>query len=331
MWQAATGRGRWVLVGAALLLAALASAQRLQGGAQEGLPCPAISAAPVNGPAITLKKLIAGNGAIVALADARVREGQRLLVYLQQQQAELRKQQLGVLAIALGYSQRSSVEKLAKESELSIPLAHDAGGQWARAFGVAGSAAAIFVVDREGKVRKRLEAGQDAVDLGPPAMEAARKMIEEAAQAKPEEPDKGKPKADAPPAPVAPAPGVSEAEARERIRGGLLLLQKGFTAAAAEDARLLAKARPTDPLVALWLGYALEAVGHFPEAAVAYRRLLALAPGHLYASQAIQRIDPAGRWKSPADLPEPPKPAAPNAPTTGAGGGTSAQGSAIVG
>jgi len=92
---------------------------------------------------------------------------------------------------------------------------------------------------------------------------------------------------------------------------------------------MLAEQRGIDFMATLWLAYCLEAARCYPEAAVTYRRVLTIRPGHTYALQAIARIDPDGRWRTPADLPKPVLPQPQPAPEDS--GATTRQGPGAIG
>lgn len=291
------------VLGCVILTAA--GAQMLNAGGQEGLPAPKFTARPVNGKQVNLASLIDPNGGVLALADPRNRDGARLVAYLQQSQTQLTAMKVGVMVIALGYSQRSSVESLAKDNKLTVPLAADDNGKFAKAFGVATSAV-VLVIDPDGNVFKRLEATNDSTDLGPLAMAAVTDMLEKFAKADDGEAIPEATPADQPDAKADAAKAkLSEEAVRKRIAAGWKLLQLGYREAALTDARALAEQQGRDFQTSLWLAYALEAAMHYPEAAVTYREVLKLQPGNLYARTAIARIDPTGRYLTKADLPQP--------------------------
>jgi len=317
------------VLGLVALFSTGAPTEAALGGAQEGMAAPNFSLNPVNGASVTLKKLIAGKGGVVAFADPRARDGQRLFSFLEGAQKAFKEQTVGVVAAAINTGQRETVETFVKDSGLTLPVAHDEGGQLAKQFGV-DTSASVVVIDHKGIIRKRFDSTVTSGDLGPQVLEAVKLMTTEEDQDNQD--NTGGDKPDTKPKPVTPAPApvptMSDAEALARIHAGLDLLQAGFTAAALDNARGVVAARPTDSLANLWLAYVLEATMNYPEAAVTYRKVLALQPTNKYAAERIQHIDPEGRWLTPADLP-PPKPDKPGAAERNSG--TSSQGSSAIG
>lgn len=295
-----------------LLLAVLpAGAAELEAGAQEGLPAPSFAAHPVNGPALNLAKLVAPGGAVVAFVDARSQEGARALAYLQQSQAALSELSVKVLVFVTSAAVVETVKALVKENALTIPVAHDAGRKIARKYG-AGTGATVLVLDPDAQVVKRFDSSESEPNVGAPAIgaakEMAKKLAEEQAAAEPVKEEGAEPAGAAPATAAegaAPLPRPDDEQTRQRITVGWQLICQGYLAAALEDARTLARQRGPEHLSTLWLAYCLEVTRNFPEAAVTYRKLLAIQPGNLYALQAIGRIDPDGRYRTEADLPRP--------------------------
>lgn len=285
------------LVIAIVLAVAPSGAQTIRATAQEGLPAPDFRITPVNGPSLKLSEMVQPNGAVVAFADPRSREGQRLLVYLQQSQQRLVDMKVGLVVFALGYGIRESVDELAKANNITVPLAWDENRRQSREYGVQTGAVAV-VVDPERVIFRRYDATEQQLDIGPLAMGGVRDLMEKLTAAAAQQPTP----ADNQPA----APPISDHEARQRIRAGWQLIQQGHTATALEDARTLAtQCGPGDLLSTLWLAYTLEAARQYPESAVTYRKVLKIKPGHAYALEAIARIDPQGKWQSEADLAPP--------------------------
>ncbi|MBI5831983.1 MAG: redoxin domain-containing protein [Armatimonadetes bacterium] len=327
-------RRRWVGWLALLLgtLSPAAMAQMVATSGQEGLPAPAFTVAPVNGSSVSLRKLVSGTGGVVAFVDHRSRDGLRLVGYLQAQYKAWKEQKVGVLVLVNSATVRETVAKFVQDNSLTMPVGHDLGSQLSRQFGMS-SLAMAMVINRDGVVVKRVDQTATSTDLGPQIGQAVNDLInpKDAEGAAGTGEGSGKPAAPgaaaapgtapatgtAPAAVVKPAvPTMSEAEARERIGKGLQLLQRGYSQAVLEEARLIVSRRPNDALALLWLAYALEATRSYPEAAVTYRELVRLVPGHAYAAAALQRIDPTGRWRTAADVPGAlPPVSAPTAPT----------------
>lgn len=295
---------------------------------QEGLKMPAFAGlSTIQGPSVDLKSLTKDNGAVIAVVSARQEEGRRLLDFLQLSDERFKQLKVGTVVLVTNAGVRDTVASLVRVSQLTIPVSHDAGNALSRAWGATSGATAL-VVKHDGTIYKRIDLGRDAADVGPLAFKAAQEMVTEEDDAKdrdstkPDPKDKGKdpPKPDAGPTPPA-TPTLTDDQLKERVRLGVTRLQMGYTAAAAEDARAIAQLRPDSPLALLWLGYTLEALANYPEAVAVYRALLKADPTSMWASAAIQRIDPYGRWlATPAPLPAA-KPAtpAPTAPTAGQG------------
>ncbi len=330
------GARRWVGWLALLLgaLAPAAMAQKVATSGQEGLPAPAFTASPVNGgSSISLRKLVSGVGGVVAFVDHRSRDGLRLAGYIQAQYKAWKDERIGAVLIVNSATVRDTVSKWAEENSLTVPVIHDQGNTLSRQFGLDGLAMAM-VINHDGVITKRAETRGDNTDVGPLVGQAVQSLLDDqktdatgggasqpgtlgaagtgpavtpgATPAAPGTPGAtpGATPGTAPAVPAKPAlPAMSEAEAHERIAKGLQLLQRGYSQAVLEEARLIVARRPADPLALLWLAYALEATRSYPEAAVTYRELVRLVPGHAYAAAALQRIDPTGRWRTPADLP----------------------------
>ncbi|MBI2300546.1 MAG: redoxin domain-containing protein [Armatimonadetes bacterium] len=315
-----------------VLLCAMGAAFGQRGsGAQEGLKCPSFSGRPVNGKAVDLKGLIEKAGAVIALADPRSREGGRLIAFLQQSQDQLIAKNVGVVIICAGFGQESSVQNFAKQNKITVPLVPDGGRRLTRLFGLE-SGAMVVVVNKEGTIVRRVDATLDTADLGPQAMAAVEAMV--AAQKAAEEQGTAIPEGTEPAAGdttqgegATPKPKLGEPDFRKRVVNGWRLIQNGHFSAALEDARTLAQQQGRDFGSLLWLSYTLEVARQYPEAAVTYRQVLALRPGHLYSLQAIGRIDPEGRYKTAADLPKP-EPEEKPAETRGA---TTSEGPASIG
>ena len=283
-----------------------------KGSAQEGLAAPKFTARLLKGSTVQLDKLRTPAGAVVAFADPKAQDGSRTLAFFEQSQAELVKQGVGLVVFLLGVSQEATAQTMVKENGLTAPLAVDPGNKTARQYGVSTSAA-VIVIDHNGTVVKRLDSTGQTGDIGPPALAAVREMLKAEAAEQPAAPAAGpKPdkSTDVPAATAAegkaPRAKPSDDETRLRIANGYRLIQTGYIGSALEDARTLAEQRGDDFLATLWLAYCLEASQLFPEAAVTYRRVLLLKPGHLYSLKAVARIDPEGRYKLPADVPKPP-------------------------
>ncbi len=286
----------------ALLFVVPAAGQRLATGAQEGLPAPPFRGSAVNGGSVTLEQLVEPNGALVAFCDPRSRDGQRLLIFLDQSQPRLAEMQVGSAVWVLNYAARNSVKQLADDNTLTVPVIWDQNQETAEEYGVEAGAAA-FVISPELSIHRRYDASEQMPDIGPLALGGLRDMLEALAEAR----------ADQPAEPTEPTATVTDRQATERIRAGWRLIQQGFSGTALEDARkLLAERGAGDFRAALWLAYCFEADRQYPAAAVQYRRVLRLRPGYAFALEAIARIDPTGRWQTEADLAPPePEPAEP--------------------
>lgn len=312
-----------------LLTVAGVQAQDLRAGAQPGLAAPSLSVRPLNGGNGSLRQLVDPSGALIAFVNPRTAEGGRTLAFLQQSYSRLQEMEVGVVALVIGVSQPTTVQELIRENRLTVPVAHDSGSSVAERYGVI-SGASIVIVDPEGMVYKRYDATEADPDIGAQAIGGVRDMLEELA-AEDEEEGEGEDEA-APTAAAegaAPMPRPTDAETRSRIAKGWQLIQTGYAAAALEDARMLAEQRGEDYMATLWLAYALEAGGIYPEAAVTYRQVLALQPGNTYALKAIGRIDPDGRYRTPADLPQEVLPA--TGPVWDESSATSTRGTSVVG
>lgn len=315
------------------LLAGAVSAQNLNAGAQVGLRAPVFNARPVNAAAVSSARLAKPSGCIVAFADPRNQLGSDTIAYMQQTYPRIRATGAGAVVFVIGGSQDETVRQMVKDNNLTVPVANDAGSAVAKQYGVTGSAT-TFVIAPNGLVYGRWDATEQIRDIGPKATEALGKLQTEledarkAAEAGQPAPTPGKGTAAA--GGKVPPKGPSDDELHRRIESGWKLIQAGYVAAALEDARSLAAQRVDDWQATLWLAYCLEAARMYPEAAVTYRKVLLLKPGHVYSLKAIARIDPDGRWRTPADLPQP-APAPSSKEQGGNGGATTSQGSATVG
>lgn len=317
-------------VGLLAILANPVMAQNVRSAAQVGLPAPKFTARTVNAGAVALAKMIKPAGAVVAFADPRSQLGADLIAFMQQSYAKVRQSGAGAVVLTLGGGQEETTARLVKANGLTVPVAHDAGQAVAKQYGVTGSATSM-VIGPDGLVYGRFDATEQARDAGPKAIEALTKLQTELEEAR-KKADKGSGKGDDKKGTAAadgrvPAKGPSDSEMRQRIETGWRLIQSGYVAAALEDARTLAMQRGDDWQATLWLAYCQEAGRLYPEAAVTYRKVLLLRPGHVYSLKAIARIDPEGRYRTPSDLPKP----TPAASTSERGGATTSQGAATVG
>ncbi|MCC7491258.1 MAG: redoxin domain-containing protein [Fimbriimonadaceae bacterium] len=313
---------------ATLLCAATVQGQSVRAGAQTGLPAPRFAARPVNGPAVSLDALRRPGGALVAFCDPRSQDGAKALGFIESAQTQLTALQVKPVAFVINFSQSGSVQKLVKDNGLTVPVAHDSGQSVARQYGV-DTSAVLVVVHPDGKVYRRFDATESNTDLGPAALAACKQLFDELTKAAEEaaQPAAAAPATAATSGP-APVTRPSDEQTRQRIGQGWSLIQGGFVSAALEDARMLAEQRGNDLMATLWLAYCLEVARLYPEAAVTYRKVLLLQPGHVYALQAVGRIDPDGRWRTAADLPRPIPPAGPVAEPAGA---TTRSGPATIG
>ncbi len=315
---------------AVAVLATSVVAQSVRSAAQVGLAAPKFTVRTLNAGSVGLAKLIKPAGAVVAFADPRSQLGADLIAFMQQSSAKIRQSGAGVIVFTLGGGQEETTARLVKANGLTVPVAHDAGQAVAKQYGVTGSATSL-VIGPDGLVHGRFDATEQARDAGPKALEALAKLQTELEEArkkadqggKADDKSKGTASADG----RVPAKGPSDSEMRQRMETGWRLIQSGYVAAALEDARTLAAQRGDDWQATLWLAYCQEAGRLYPEAAVTYRKVLLLRPGHVYSLKAIARIDPEGRYRTPTDLPKP----TPAAGTAASGGATTSQGAATVG